>query len=252
MLINIQHIDFCIRKIRKTEDIRMQIVCILVVTIILLSLKPFIIRVKYWKSGYYRQTRNSYREVLNDKGLYGEYLTGRCLNKLKGEKKILYNIYLQKENGETTEIDMILLHESGIYVIESKNYSGTVSGEEEAWYWKQTLQNGEVYSFYNPIRQNESHIRSLNHILKTTPKEMYYSIIVFDDRTVLKKIKVEQRHVFVIKRNKLTRLLRCLSIAQKKCLNEQMNDIYETLIQFCNPSEEVKQRHRDSIHKLYK
>mgnify|MGYP002509292044 CR=1 FL=1 len=35
----------------------------------------------------------------------------------------LFNLYIPKDNGETTELDVVLLHESGIYVFESKNYS---------------------------------------------------------------------------------------------------------------------------------
>lgn len=233
------------------EDVKMQIICILFVIVIILLLEPILRRIKYRKSDYYKKTKNTYKQVMREKGLYGEYLLSIYLNKLEGKKRILYNVYLEKEGGGTTEVDMILLHESGIYVIESKNYSGIITGKEEDRYWKQTLKNGETYSFYNPIRQNETHIRNLSRILGMTQEEKYYSIVVFGDQAVLKKIKIDGMHVFVIKREKLIRLLRCLALVEKRYSKDQIETMYERLIVFCNPSEEIKQKHRDSIHKLY-
>ena len=102
------------------EDVKMQIICILFVIVIILLLEPILRRIKYRRSDYYKKTKNTYKQVMREKGLYGEYLISIYLNKLEGKKRILYNVYLEKEGGGTTEVDMILLHESGIYVIESK------------------------------------------------------------------------------------------------------------------------------------
>ena len=81
---------------------------------------------KYEQSDYYLQTKTPYRRVQSDKGLHGEFLTFKCLESLLGYKKFLFNLYIPKEGGGTTELDVILLHESGIYVFESKNYSGWI------------------------------------------------------------------------------------------------------------------------------
>ena len=70
---------------------------------------------------YYMRTHNSFLATYLNKGLYGEFLTWKNLERLDGHKRFLFNCYLPKDNGETTEIDVILLHESGVYVLESKN-----------------------------------------------------------------------------------------------------------------------------------
>ena len=57
-------------------------------------------------------------------GRRGEKLTERELNlvKLFGRKgKVLRNLYVPKENGETSEIDVVFITQKGIFVIESKN-----------------------------------------------------------------------------------------------------------------------------------
>ena len=62
------------------------------------------------------QAQNEQRQK---KGTIGERKNYAILENLKGSKGMLPNCYLPLEYGETTEIDLILIHESGIYVIES-------------------------------------------------------------------------------------------------------------------------------------
>ena len=63
---------------------------------------------------------------------------------------------MPRDDGETTEIDVLMLHTSGIYVFESKNYSGWIFGDEKSKTWTQTLPNGrgrraQKERFLNPI-----------------------------------------------------------------------------------------------------
>lgn len=54
-------------------------------------------------------------------GQFGEYLIDYALqsNGIEGERVVLTNLYLPMK-GKTTEIDLLMLHEKGIFVIESK------------------------------------------------------------------------------------------------------------------------------------
>ena len=59
------------------------------------------------------------------KGYYGEFLVFTELYKnIKGNCKILMNLEVPTDNGKTTEIDLIMIHENGIYVFEIKHYKG--------------------------------------------------------------------------------------------------------------------------------
>ena len=71
-------------------------------------------------------------------GKYGEKLTEKKLKliDLFGRKgKILKNIYVPKDNGDTSEIDLVYITQKGIFVIESKNYSGWIFGDYNSMYW---------------------------------------------------------------------------------------------------------------------
>ena len=161
--------------------------------IILVVLWGFIIYIiyaikkrQYEKTEYYIQTKYSYISVKRNKGRLGEFYTYKYLKSLKGYKRYLFNLYLPKENDETTELDVVLLHESGLYVFESKNYSGWIFGTETQQYWIQTLPTGRGRSkktrFFNPIIQNKVHLKWLQRFLEDTTLP-FYSYIVFSKTT---------------------------------------------------------------------
>ena len=82
--------------------------------------------IRYQKSGYKSASGNSFLKTILDKGNYGEFLTFVYLEKLEGNHKIMTNLYIPKSDGTTTEIDLIMISQTGIYVFESKNYSGWI------------------------------------------------------------------------------------------------------------------------------
>lgn len=98
-------------------------------------------------------------------GRYGEMLTARKLKtaKLFGrDGKILRNVYVPKDNGETSEIDVLFITQKGIFVFESKNYSGWIFGDERSQYWTDSLPNRQKNKFYNPIKQNRTRAKALD------------------------------------------------------------------------------------------
>lgn len=104
------------------ELIYMPMVLLFIVFIIVLLPKYF----RFRNSDYQFKSGNSFFKTIFDKGSYGEFLTFSYLEELKMFKKLLVNIYVPKEDGLTTEIDLIMLSPTGIYVFESKNYSGWI------------------------------------------------------------------------------------------------------------------------------
>lgn len=49
------------------------------------------------------------------------------------------NCYIPNRSGDKIEIDMIMLCQKGIYVIENKNYSGWIFGDEKSKNWCEIL-----------------------------------------------------------------------------------------------------------------
>ena len=190
----------------------------------------------------------------NWKGKYGERLTERELRfvQLFGRKgKILRNIYLPKDNGETSELDVIFITQKGIFVFESKNYSGWIFGDEKNRYWTATLPNRQKNSFYNPIMQNKTHLKWLkNFVGDEIP---LFSIVVFSERCELKKVTVWSEDVKVIKRDRVYATVRAYWENNPDVVSdEKIEELYRMLKPLTHVDNAVKAAHIDNIERKYK
>jgi hypothetical protein len=211
------------------------------------GLKLIPARLKYNKSQYQNISGNKFFKTVFDKGNYGEFLTFCMLEKI-GESNILTNIYLPQKDGTTTEIDLLAVNSTGIYVFESKNYSGWIFGDEKSRTWTQSLKGGKKNKFYNPIWQNKGHISALDEYLDKKYTDYFYSYIIFSERCELKKVNFNSINIFVIKRNALVRTLKKqIAAAPKKLSPEEVQDIYAKLKLKTLTDEDTKQRHIEEI-----
>jgi hypothetical protein len=184
---------------------------------------------------------------LTDPGRKGEFLTYSYLERLGDQHKLLTNVYLPKGDGTTTEIDLIMITETGIYVFESKNYSGWIFGDENSKFWTQSFQSGKKFRFYNPIWQNKKHISILkNHL--GLGSEVFRSYIIFSERCELKKMFVRSPEVKVMNRNVLTKEIEhdLNSLANRLTIWE-INQIYNELSRYALADAATKQAHIDSM-----
>ena len=187
-------------------------------------------------------------------GRRGEKLTERELKlvQLLGRKgKVLRNVYLPKGNGETSEVDVIFITQKGIFVFESKNYSGWIFGDEKSQKWTAMLPNKQKNQFYNPILQNKTHVKWMrNYVGEDVP---LFSIIVFSERCELKKVTVESPDVKVIKRDRTYAAVRDIWDQSPDILSEEkINELYDSLAKLTNVDEAVKAAHIDNINQKYK
>ena len=188
-----------------------------------------------------------------DIGAYGEYLTQYLFNsvRFKGYYKTLQNIYVPYKDS-TSEIDVLVAHKKGIYFIESKNYSGWIFGSENQQQWTQMLNKNAKERFYNPIRQNKTHIKALSEYLQIEPSKMK-SYIVFSERCELKKVPENTDQYVITKRNYLLDLInRDMTDKQDILTNEEIDEIARKLEPLTNASQEVKDKHIENIEKKYK
>ncbi len=204
------------------------------------------------KTTYYQITGNSYWSTLHDDGKYGEYSIAQELSTFEMYGgKLLFNLYIPKQNGKTTEIDVVLITSVGILVVESKNYSGWIFGDECRTYWTQTLPSYRRVNkekFYNPIKQNSYHIVHLRNLLKLTIP--IYSIIVFSDHCEFKNVSVKTDRVKVIHKKQLKSTIYSLMKSAANCLSaEQIQNIYDKLFPFSQVDDSIKSQHVQDIKK---
>ncbi len=186
----------------------------------------------------------------SDTGEIGEWLTEYALKSLGGEYLIFRNLYLPYR-GRTSELDILFLHERGIYILESKNYSGWIFGRQTDKYWTQCLNKKERNRFYNPILQNQTHIKALSQYL-SLPGDSIKSIIVFSERCELKSVPPSSETVLICQRQELLKLLKA-DLTQRPVLYD-----HDTLQRFraqlepCgNKSQEEKAAHIQNLQNAH-
>lgn len=226
------------------------------VTVIAIIYTVYKVKEKKFKStSYYKVTGNSYRKTRSDLGTWGEYLTFKELEHLeKDGAKFLFNLYIPKDDGTTTEIDVIVITSSGILVCESKNYSGWIFGSEFQKYWMQTLPKGRKShktTFLNPIIQNKGHIKWLKNIVGDEID--IRSVIVFSERCTFKDLNMKSDDIYVIQRFEVKRIvddfINCLEV--RKINQTKVDDLYNRLIVYTQVDETTKQQHIENLKKQH-
>lgn len=156
------------------------------------------------------------------KGKFSERLVFRTLRHLPDEYTIFNDLFF-RSNGRSTQIDHVVVSPYGVFVIETKGYKGWILGGESSQYWTQTLYRRK-YQFYNPIKQNEGHVRFLRYMLKRSVGIPFIPIVVFNNNAYLKVIVND--HIVVNRRN----LIEAINQYQSPMLDKAVVDwIVETI-----------------------
>lgn len=203
---------------------------------------------KYNESNYKAASGKTFSNLLFEKGCMGEYKLYKVLERLEGNNKILTNLYVPRPNGQLTEIDMIMINKKGIFVFESKDYSGWIFGSEKQKMWTQVLNKRNKNKFLNPIIQNNIHIDALKNVLNFEPQYVFHSYVVFGERSVLKDVSVISEEVRVINRFKLKETLISDSNRFLSSLSDlEINVLHHKLQSYSMQSNMIKKAHIASL-----
>lgn len=121
----------------------------------------------------YVYTRNNLKKLKSGLGIYnsglsGELKTVQFLTRLSNDYTIINNVKLTIK-GYTSELDNLIIGSNGIFVVETKNHAGLISGDVSDNNWKQEKSRGKNYSvkeMYNPIMQVTTHGKKVEDLLK--------------------------------------------------------------------------------------
>ena len=140
----------------------------------------------------------------NGRGTWSERnLVLRLLKSGFPSNSIYHDLYVIKNDGSYSQVDLVVVTEVGIVVIEVKKCTGWIYGVGDRKNWVQVLAYGkEKYSLYNPIFQNDGHIRAIKNSIPNYLNVPFHSMIVFYGDCKLKKISNVPSDVLVVKANK--------------------------------------------------
>ena len=138
---------------------------------------------------------------------------------------IFHDLYIKKNDGSYSQVDLVVVTDVGIIVIEVKKYSGWIFGVGNREKWMQVLDYGKVkYPIYNPVFQNDGHIRAIKNQIPSYFHLPFHSLIVFYGNCELKKISNIPNEVIVVKANKAIACINDIlqSVLSKKFYTEEV------------------------------
>jgi len=153
----------------------------LILLLILAGVAKWLIVTTGRKGGSRRTTRSRRRARRSSRdttGKAGEACVAKAINRALDKRTytLMSDITLPAGNG-TTQIDHAVVSRYGVFVIETKDYSGWIFGDVKQAKWTQTIY-GHKSRFQNPLRQNYRHTKALSE-LTGIPHHYFKSIVAF-------------------------------------------------------------------------
>jgi hypothetical protein len=163
--------------------------------------------------------------------------------------KVIRNAYIPKQDGNDSEIDLILICNQGIFIFECKNITGKIIGN---WKDDQILvkhPGGKDYNIPNPINQNTVHYQHLKNILGMK-NDIFRSIIVFGDLSYIESYKDVPYHAQICQLESLIKAIQKLANRFNTTLEDHMViSIYDNLIPYVQRTDERELKHIERLKK---
>jgi hypothetical protein len=126
----------------------------------------------------YKILRRVFRKSIGQKG---ELAVAKKLKKLPEDKYWVINDLLLHNNGYSSQIDHVVVSQYGVFVIETKNFMGDITGGPNSEMWTQNIYGSKSY-FRNPILQNLGHITAIRKVIGDRSHIQFQNIVLFSER----------------------------------------------------------------------
>lgn len=154
------------------------------------------------------------------KGKKGEFIVKTHLKRIRKDNYFIINNLIIPNEDRTSQIDHIYFCKSGIYCIETKNYSGEIYGNDKMNEWVQIFNYGKSkFNFYSPVKQNNNHVKAIKNLIDNDIN--IYSIVIFIQGNINK---IDSSYVYSFKN--LKSLIRQRGDIYSL---EEINEVYKKL-----------------------
>ena len=178
-------------------------------------------------------------------GLWGERWVNHHIRPLlRPDEYLLANVLLPLKSGRKTEIDAIIISRRGIFCIETINWVGHISGNDDDEYWLQEYDDPFMSDrrHKNPVKQNEAHCQILEKILNDRfPVDGAVVFAELEDGWGIDSAYTYTINGFVNFYNELS---------EDQILEPELKPIYQKLQKYVASQEELD-KHKEEVRKRY-
>lgn len=168
-------------------------------------------------------------------GMHGEKAVARELYGL-GKDYVVLNDILLKLGSSTCQIDHVVISVYGIFVVETKNFKGKVTGSDQWRQWRWDGGSGSK-AVYSPVEQNARHTEVLAKSLHVS-KDLLIPVVVFAGSA---HIRVDTRHAVLF----LSQLVPFIRLFRHQQLSPGQRDDLADMLRKRNVTDgRVRESHR--------
>jgi len=165
---------------------------------------------------------------------------------------IFHDLYVRKPSGDFSQVDVVTVTNAGIIVFEVKEAAGWIFGKGYETHWTKVLAFGKVkHQIYNPILQNDGHIRNLKRSISQFGDIPFYSVIVFYGDCVLKNVTLVPTGTYLVKSKRVKDIMKII-MRKPPVLYTNRNEIVSTLQEAVRNGNDIQThyQHIDNINEM--
>lgn len=185
-----------------------------------------------------------------------EYEIFKILYRFEG--KVLSNLYVNKIDDSTSEIDVLFIHNTGIYVLECKDIRAIeIIGDEQDIKWDCIYRKKKIRKMYNPLKQNLGHIATLKNALRDRCRfDCFNSVVVINCTNVKSRYtsNFDNYNQRIVTPQQLKNYIESLIKDKERIFSdEEVLDIYKYIHEnYANVSNKVKKVHKQRVNNIAK
>ncbi|MEK4245293.1 nuclease-related domain-containing protein [Psychrobacillus sp. FSL K6-2684] len=187
-------------------------------------------------------------------GDLGEYKINIQLDQLPKNSKYLSDVLIHNNKAKSgySQIDHVVFTPFAIFVVETKNYAGTIYGDRSRGKWSV---NGN-FPLMNPFNQNYGHIQAIKGVLETSDESHFVSMVSFTKRCTfkvndeLRKIQSNDLIVYDIELSEyITRKINVLKIQNSKPIytSGELQYLYNRLKDANISDSQIRDKHVEKL-----
>lgn len=188
------------------------------------------------------------------KGFAGECIVNKYIKEVRNNRGILNNIYIEYNSPtgkKVTQIDHVVKVPWGIFIIETKYYSGYISHDpKDVYSWVRQPDGPESkqrYKFYSPLQQNQMHADAVRSVTGLEEKNIL-PLVVLAGKTRCDSY-IENRIV------RPSRLKECLGNDCRPPLSvvpyidyNKIEEAWSVLLGFLKKQSELQEKHKKQLN----